>query len=251
MEEYSISKEYAVTFRSDSKGSQPKYHKDGYWYKVDTMGKEGLVEKICSIILSCSNVTNYVEYEECIINGRQGCRSKDFLKQGEAFVTFQKIFQYSNGGSLADRIMGLETPERRYEYLLELIRENCKLDCTHYLQNNFALDMLIMNPDRYFHNLGVILREDGSYDEAPIFDNGQGLFQNRNIFPPYLTITEKEERACGATISGSFEKQFIVAGKHFLLDYEKLFDLLACYESLEIYNVLKNQLQKYRKLLEI
>ena len=41
-----------------------------------------------------------------------------------------------------------------------------------------------------------------------------------------------------------------MAGKHFLLDYEKLFDLLACYESLEIYNVLKNQLQKYRKLLE-
>ena len=38
MEEYNISKEYVVLSRSDSLGTQPKYYKDGYWYKLDRKG---------------------------------------------------------------------------------------------------------------------------------------------------------------------------------------------------------------------
>lgn len=57
-----------------SLGVESKYFKDGYWYKQDISGYEGLAEEVCSMILRHSNLEDYVEYEACTINGRPGCR---------------------------------------------------------------------------------------------------------------------------------------------------------------------------------
>ena len=103
MRDYQISEEFRKLTAPSSKGTQEKYYKDGYWYKVNNYG-EALAEELSTKILSCSNVDNYVEYERCMINGKPGCRSKDFLKRGEAFITFQRLYQSYMGGNLSDKV---------------------------------------------------------------------------------------------------------------------------------------------------
>ena len=77
-----------VMVQGSSKGTQPKYYEDGYWYKVNNVGYEGLAERLASMLHSHSNIKNFVEYEQCMINGRPGCRSKNFVQENESFISF-------------------------------------------------------------------------------------------------------------------------------------------------------------------
>lgn len=231
MEEYNISKEYVVLSRSGSLGTQPKYYKDGYWYKLDRMGHEGLAEALVSDVLCCSNISDFVVYERCTINGVCGCRSKSFLNPGEQFVTFTSLYRSMRLGDLGSVIYSIPTVEERLRFLLDFVRDITGVDCTEYLYQILTLDMLIRNPDRHFKNLGLIFGADNKYRVSPIFDNGQGLVQNYTITPPYLDIEEKERRISAATISGSFELQYnaiknVYNGKEIVIDYEKLYTLL-------------------------
>lgn len=231
MEEYNISKEYVVLNRSDSLGTQPKYYKDGYWYKLDRMGHEGLAEALVSDVLCCSNISDFVVYERCTINGVCGCRSKSFLNPGEQFVTFASLYRSMRLGDLGSVIYTIPTVEERLRFLLDFVRDVTGVDCTEYLYQILTLDMLIRNPDRHFKNLGLILGVDNKYRVSPIFDNGQGLMQNYTITPPYLDIEEKEQRISAATISGSFELQYnaiknVYKGERIVVDYGKLYPLL-------------------------
>ena len=248
MEEYKIDKEFLVLSAASSKGTQVKYYKDGYWYKTNNVGNEGLAEELTSKVLSCSNVDYFVQYERCKINGMLGCRSKNFLKKGNSFITFQRLYQNYVGGELNDKVKSLNSVKERYDYLVNFVKEVTGLDCSDYLRNTFSLDLLIRNPDRHFHNLGVIMSEDATYGIAPIFDNGQGLAQNFNITPPYLTIEEKDEKLYAASISGSFEAQVSAAGNILKIDYERLFDILQNYDNSIAKEFLVYQLRKYKKL---
>lgn len=248
MDSYNIDKKYAVHFKTDSKGSQPKFLKDEFWYKINHVGNEGLAEELVSKVLSCSNIENYVEYEQCIINGKKGCRSESFLKEDEIFVTFQKLYQNYVGGQLINKINSISNVEDRFQYLVDFIKESTKLDITRYLQNNFSLDMLIMNPDRHYHNLGVIVNSEGKFREAPIFDNGQGLYQNFIITPPLYTPEEKDKRLVAASISGSFESQVQASGNFLKIDFPKLELILDKYEDSIAKECLENQLLKYKTM---
>lgn len=246
MKEYNIGREYLALSHASSKGTQTKYFKDGYWYKTNNVGNEGLAEELVSKILKCSNVKYFVDYEQCIINGKKGCRSENFLKPGEAFTTFQRLYHSYAGGNLNDHIKTMGDVKDRFDYLVGFVKETTGLDCSDYLRNNFSIDMLIRNPDRHFHNLGVIRCENGTYRETPIFDNGQGLLQNFTITPPLMEPDEKEEALSAATISGSFEAQVSAAGNILKIDYDRLYDLLDSYEDGIAKNYLCRQLKKYR-----
>lgn len=78
MLELSISRGYLVYTDSSSKGMIPKYYKDGYWYKLNQMGYESKSEYIFSELLNSSNIEDFVEYQECVVNGRNACVSHDF-----------------------------------------------------------------------------------------------------------------------------------------------------------------------------
>ena len=170
MHNYEIDKNYTVLSKADNNGSQSKFHKDNYWYKYNRMGNEGLAEQMTSDLLSCSNVTDYVVYEYCLINGRNGCRSENFLQDGEQFITLQRLYQNCYGGELIEKINSITDIEERYVYLLNFIEELTGLDASNYLYQNMTLDMIIKNPDRHYNNLGVILQKDGNFRFAPIFD---------------------------------------------------------------------------------
>ena len=67
-----------------SRGNQTKWYKDGFWYKADFLGYEGLSEHICSLLLGSSNIQNFVTYTPVLINEIDsknsfvGCMSPDF-----------------------------------------------------------------------------------------------------------------------------------------------------------------------------
>ena len=75
------------TLNHTSKGNQLKWKCDGYWYKADHMGYEGLAETIASALLTKSTVQYpFVVYEYSQIKYKDrvysGCKSADFLADG-------------------------------------------------------------------------------------------------------------------------------------------------------------------------
>ena len=104
-----------------SKGSQPKFLDNGYWYKKNFKGYEGKAEYLVSKILECSNLSNYVKYEECLLNGAQGCRSADFTKDGEMFMSLEKMHEQYLGTSLADKIAAFSNVEDRVNYTIDFV----------------------------------------------------------------------------------------------------------------------------------
>lgn len=67
MVNYQIENAYIKGSGYGSLGMTNKYYKDGYWYKQNCNGYEGKSEAVCSTILSHSNITCFVSYEECLI----------------------------------------------------------------------------------------------------------------------------------------------------------------------------------------
>lgn len=102
-----------------SLGVESKYYKDGYWYKQDISGYEGLAEEQCSMLLRYSNLKNYVEYEACTINGKSGCRNKNFLKEGETVITFKRLYEIACGGDLMNQVYTFQDVEERIRSVLE------------------------------------------------------------------------------------------------------------------------------------
>lgn len=234
MKNYLIDRKFTVLSKADSSfGSQPKFKKDGYWYKYNHVGYEDIAETMISDLLSCSSINNYVTYEQCLINGKRGCRCEDFLKVDEQLLTFKLLYSNSTGRNLADDVNALETSER-FDFIVDFIRTETSLDCSRYLFDNITLDMLTRNPDRHFKNLALIMDASGNFKTAPIFDNGQGLFQNFSITPPDMSIEEKIESCFSCTISASFDRQYSLAKestsyKPFSINYEKYESILSEY----------------------
>lgn len=249
MKEFRISEDNARVMKGSSQGTQKKYFLDEYWYKQDCNGYEGKAEYLCSLLLQCSNVKDYVRYEECMINGRRGCRSKSFTKTGEVFQSFQRIYDMYQGGSLADKVYSIQDVRDRIEFVVEFVKKTVSLDCRRYIQDTLALDMLTLNTDRHFHNLGVIVRTDGTYAHAPIFDNGKGLMSDFLRFPPYHTYEENLENVTGAPFSGSLESQVYAAGIKLKVDVERLWAMLQKEEDSRAKTVLENQIRRYQNLI--
>lgn len=249
MVDYSIDKKYLRTISYSALGNQNKYFKDNYWYKENVYGYEGKAEFLGSIIMQHSNIEEYVLYEECMINGRKGCRSKNFLHEDDEFITFQKLYDYAVGGKLSDRIYRYTDVKERIEFVLDFIYQRTNLDCREYLQKVLALDMLMLNPDRHFHNLGVIKNQD-SFRLAPVFDNGAALFSNFSIFPPYYDFEECKEKIGSAPFSGSLEQQAIIAGIELKLDYKSIDTLLNLHtDQSRATSILKRQLDTYKNII--
>jgi len=243
---YTISKEYEIIEKSSSKGYQVKYYKDGYWYKINDSGYQGLTENIVSVILKHSNVSNFVEYEECLINGKKGCRSKNFLKENEEFITFHRLYKAYYGRELSNEIMKIPDIKDRIEYVLNEMYLLTKVNLEDYLKKILTLDMLIVNTDRHFNNLGLIKNENG-YMEAPIYDNGAGLLSNYSEFPFEEEIEEAISHASAKPFSGSFHSQVQALGIGLNIDYHGLLKELSEFPDSRAVRVLKYQLKFYEK----
>lgn len=211
---------YIVDMSGTSEGTQVKYYKDGYWYKEDFYGGEARAEYLISGILQFSDLNReeYVKYEIGILNGKNACRSKNFLGDGEEFISLYRYYQLTVGRKLNEDILKYETPKERADFVLKFFRETCKLDLKDYFSKIFTLDALILNEDRHFNNLGIICTEDGTYRAAPIFDNGKSLLVGNLSVNRRLPVEENVKRVVARPFSGSHRKNQELFGVGFTLD---------------------------------
>ena len=250
MRDYKLSPRAMVMVAGSSKGTQPKYFDKGFWYKENRAGYEGKTEQLASLVLSCSNVDYFVRYEECTINGKKGCRSQNFLKEGCSFLSFQRLYDMYFGGNLSERIIIMDDPQDRINFIKEFIRDYTGFDCSDYLSKILAFDMLILNTDRHFNNLGIIVdTETEECFEAPVFDNGAGLLSDFTRFPMDNSIDENIKSAYGQPFSSNLEMQAQLAGVTLKIDYDKLEAALRDEPQSRALTVLKYQLDKYKGLL--
>ena len=210
VKEFILDGSFLVRTSGTSDGTQDKYCKDGLWFKVDRYGGEGLAETAASIILKyCSLADNdFVLYEPCLINGKEGCFCKDFLNKDEDFITIYRLFKNINGRDLATVCSKMDYDDA-IEYVLSFMKQQTGLDLHEYLANTFELDRLILNEDRHFNNLGIIYNGT-QFRPAPIFDNGKSFF-----------IGNKKREAYAKAFSPSFETNAKYLEKYCSLRFNK------------------------------
>lgn len=232
-----------------SLGMTNKYYKDGYWYKQNVSGYEGKSEALCSMILSHSNIRNYVRYEECRINGVPGCRSRSFTSGSEQVITFHRLFQMSAGRELAEEIALYSNVSDRIRYVLDFIFRLTGLNVRQYLCDTLYFDMLTLNVDRHFSNLAVI-REPGNWKTAPLFDFGASFFSLRHVFGPELSFQQKLEKMTPQPFSGNFEEQAAALGDcRIRIDYDPVLAEIENEEP-EIRSIIRRQLEKYKTIFQ-
>ena len=210
IEEFLIDDKYLVRTNGTSDGTQDKFFKDNLWFKLDRYGDEGIAETAASLILKESGLASskFVEYFPCKINGKNGCYSKNFLKDEESFITFYRLYKNVTGRDLA-QVCSKMNYDDAIEYVINFIKQQTNLDIHEYLANTFALDKIILNEDRHFNNLGIIYNGTG-FKPAPIFDNGKSfLVGNQNAINKQ-TIEEKIKTA----YSKNFSPSFIINAKY-------------------------------------
>ncbi len=207
--------------RKSSKGNQLKWRHGDYWYKADYMGYEGLAECVVSSLLEKSSLdsSEYVCYEPETIEYKntqmKGCRSKNFLKDGEQLVTLERLFFLKYGTSLYESIFRINNEQERLVFLTNQISQLTGLrGFGEYLCKLFTIDAFFLNEDRHMHNIAVIMKEDGSYRLCPAFDNGASLLSDTNLDYPltedlFSLMTDVHSKS----ISADFEKQLEAAEK--------------------------------------
>lgn len=242
--------EAMVLVSGSSKGTQLKYFFDNKWYKQNRIGYEDLAEVLSSRVLMCSNIENYVSYKKCFINGKRGCYSENFLKKNESYSSLQRLYDIYYDRELTDVVQGIGNIEDKIQYVLEFVEKTTKLDIKEYLRKMFTFDMLILNTDRHFNNIGLIINSvTKQYRTAPIFDNGNALLSDIGEFPFDKSIEENIEKVIGKPFYANLERQAMEIGFGLKINYQKLYKLLEKEPESRALEVLKYQLNRYEHIL--
>ena len=178
-----LNKFIKLDIASSSKGEQEKYYDmenrsyiklpfyfDGkYW-------KDYMVEHLSGKIFG-DDYTLGVEIvqQEIVMTNKElyAVRSKDFCQDGEQWLPMGRIYERFH--------VYIEDCRTGYDRLLQLIntaKDECDVDIVPYLTVMFIADLLLLNEDRHYNNLGLLYKADGRYSAAPLFDFGLGLFEH-------------------------------------------------------------------------
>lgn len=242
-----LSDKYIQNEMSTSDGSQTKYYKDNYWYKINSMGGEDEAEYLASGILQFSSLaeSDYVVYEKGKVNRSDACRSKNFLKPTEDFFTFNHLHKNIARVPMYEETFKYKTLSKKVEYVVNFMKNTTGLDVTDYLRKTFSIDSIILNEDRHFNNLGVIMKEDGSYRAAPIFDNGKSMFIGNFSIKDNLPIIENVKRVSCKPFGFSHKKLVEYFGKGFELDKDKAIKWIEKEASDRFRDLLIYQIENY------
>ncbi len=249
--DYKLSPEAMVMVAGSSIGTQKKFYEKGFWYKQNNIGYEGTAEYLASKVLSCSNIKRYVTYEKCKINGRDGCRCANFLSEGETYISLQRLYDMYHGGQLSERMRKIESVKERIEFTVGFVKDITGLDISEALGKITTFDMLILNNDRHFNNIGIVADiSKNVYKHAPVFDNGNALLSNIGEFPFEESVSVNAEKVIGQPFSANLERQAMESGFGLKINYRKLQELLAGEPAHRALETLQYQLEKYRGILE-
>ena len=206
--------------RKSSKGNQLKFERDGVWYKVDSVGYEGLAECVTSALLHNSSLdeieyTDYA-YETIVYNEirYRGCKSKDFTK-GWTLITLERLFMQTYGVSLNKMIYSTSDHEERLRLLVDNTERITGIKGFGvYMNKLLTLDALFLNEDRHTHNIAILMNNKKQFRLCPIFDNGAALLSDTTMdYPLGRDVYELMKRTKARTFSESFEEQLEISEK--------------------------------------
>lgn len=194
-----------------SKGNQLKWKTDGFWYKADHMGYEGLSEVLISRLLAKSNAAEFVRYEPVQIQYGgvlyNGCKSINFLKPGEELITVDHLFRQYTGRSLTKEMAQMPEVGERISYLVENVKAFTGLQqFGEYLTITLGIDAFFLNEDRHTNNIAVIYCDDTkTYRLCPCFDHGLSLFSD---ITTDFTIDQTAENCLKKISAKPFSRDF-------------------------------------------
>ncbi|WP_407425219.1 hypothetical protein [Treponema sp.] len=243
LEEFYIDDTFLVRTSGTSDGTQDKFFKNGLWFKLDRYGGEGIAECVASIILEECGLesSKFVKYTPCLINGRSGCYSKNFLNEDEAFITLYRLYKNVTGRDLADVCSKMDYDDA-IEYVINFVKQQTALDIHEYLANTFALDKVILNDDRHFNNMGIVYNG-VDFKTAPIFDNGKSFLIGNKKARQFDNISDKIKTAFAKCFSPSFDMN-----ARYLQKYQTVKISLGCIN--EINKFKTDKISEMIKILE-
>lgn len=227
-----FSTDFQQSDRKSSKGNQLKFARDGFWYKADYLGYEGLAETVVSKLLCFSGLSpdEFIDYtpEEILYNGQvfSGCRSRDFTG-GWQIVTLERLLSGVYGRSVNQVVYAIGDHTERLRTLVQLVERATGLTgFGTYMAKILTVDTLFLNEDRHAHNLAVLTKGPGIFRLCPLFDHGAGLLSDTRL--DYPLGRDPLEMIAGVkpkTFCESFEEQLEIAEKlygqplHFTFGY--------------------------------
>lgn len=197
---------------TSSKGNQIKYKYGSHWIKQNTFGYEALAEVLCSRLAQALGVAHVEYIPAAVVDEYEykvpACISKDFVGDfcevslGRLVeARFGREFDLAKINSLSERVAVIlealcnKSPYLNNERILQ------------YLNLIVSFDALIFNEDRHLHNILFLQTPCGLVD-APIFDNGAGLFSDTHIdYPLNLPLNICVMKVKAKPFSSSFKKQ--------------------------------------------
>lgn len=205
--------------RSTSIGNQNKWESDGYFYKADYLGYEGLSEVIACQIAKQTNLTQYpiVMYEPFAENNIVGCKSKLFTSTTIREQTLYRALRNAFSTDLA----GVYEIYRNdpsyafvsfYEFILDFINSVFCINLADWCALVFQFDALIFNTDRHFNNI-TFLQSNG-HTVCPVFDNGAAFFSDLRNYPIESNILSAVHNAQAKPFYTDFQRQIQEAAKH-------------------------------------
>ena len=247
MFDISIDEKFIVTQEGTSEGTQIKYKKDGYWYKLDSKGNEGLCEYLVSKLLTFSSLdeNEFVLYEQGFINGKKGCRSKDFIKnEDEELITLYRLYYNETGRNLAEVLGKFDNVGKRIEYTIDFVKKSTDYDILDYFKKIFTLDRITLNDDRHVNNLALLGTNNG-FKSAPVFDNGKSLLTANVSYNKNFSMEENVKRVIARPFSGSHQEMFDYFGEGFKLDKDNALKWLEAEPASLEKDVLIYQIKRY------
>lgn len=206
-----------------SKGNQLKWSTEGYWYKADYTGYEGLAEYVVSRLIEKSSLgddeialysTEQIKYKHRILNG---AKSKDFLAEGWQIITLSRLYQTKYNRDFTRDVWHISDEKSRLEFLVDQIIKITSLDDFGiYMNKILTIDALFLNEDRHLHNIGVLLGPNGEFDYCPIFDHGAALLADTTIdYPLDVDIYTLIDEVRAKTITPGFSTALDVSEELF------------------------------------
>lgn len=164
------------SIKTTTKGNQPKFYsatekafiKLRFRYE-GVLWHDELVEVFASDMFCDKFSTPVVKQLPVLTDKGWGVYSEDFA-QDATFIPFYTLLETSSA------VYPVKKPEKRFDFIKDLMSEITGLDVTDYLVTMMLTDTIVLNEDRHLNNLGVMY-DDGKYTIAPIFDYGLGMFE--------------------------------------------------------------------------